>query len=108
MFYLIDFCYFVNIATAVFLVWFPNNAQLEALVYALADGPIAGALVAWQCPWVFGSGEHTVRWVGWGGVPHNSPKKHRGRQLAQRACCACNSIDAGGSGREAIVGTDVS
>ncbi|WIA28892.1 hypothetical protein OEZ86_011416 [Tetradesmus obliquus] len=60
VFYLIDFCYFVNIATAVFLVWFPNNAQLEALVYALADGPIAGALVAWQCPWVFGSGEHTV------------------------------------------------
>jgi hypothetical protein len=61
VFYLIDFCYFVNIVTAVFLVWFPNNAQLEALVYALADGPIAGALVAWQCPWVFGSGEHTVR-----------------------------------------------
>jgi hypothetical protein len=61
VFYLIDFCYFVNIATAVFLVWFPNNPQLEALVYALADGPIAGALVAWQCPWVFGSGEHQVR-----------------------------------------------
>ncbi|KAF6259276.1 hypothetical protein COO60DRAFT_1514094 [Scenedesmus sp. NREL 46B-D3] len=60
VFYLADFCYFVNIATAVFLVLFPSNAQLEALVYALADGPIAGALVAWQCPWVFGSGDHTV------------------------------------------------
>eukprot|EP00879_Flechtneria_rotunda_P032583 GHRR01035815.1.p1 GENE.GHRR01035815.1~~GHRR01035815.1.p1 ORF type:complete len:149 (+),score=38.40 GHRR01035815.1:828-1274(+) len=58
--FLIDFCYFVNIATVTFLLWYPNSRRFEALVYALSDGPLAGALVAWQCPWVFGSGEHTV------------------------------------------------
>lgn len=63
VFFLIDFCYFVNLATVVYLLWFPNDARVEALVYALADGPVAGALVAWQCPWLFGSAEHTVRCV---------------------------------------------
>jgi hypothetical protein len=60
VFYLIDFCYFVNIATLVYLLWFPDDERFESLVYAMADGPLAGALVAWQCPWVFGSGEHQV------------------------------------------------
>lgn len=63
MFYLIDFCYFVNVAAVIYLLWFPQHAGFEALVYALADGPLAGALAAWQCPWVFGSAEHTTRWV---------------------------------------------
>jgi hypothetical protein len=53
----------VNLATVGYLLWFPNDARVEALVYALADGPVAGALVAWQCPWLFGSAEHTVRCV---------------------------------------------
>lgn len=60
-FYLIDFCYFVNVAAVVYLLWFPNHPGFEALVYAMSDGPLAGALVAWQCPWVFGSAEHTTR-----------------------------------------------
>lgn len=60
---MIDFCYFVNVATAIYLLWFPQHTGLEALVYALSDGPLAGALVAWQCPWVFGSEEHTTRWA---------------------------------------------
>eukprot|EP00775_Hariotina_reticulata_P009226 gene9226-9391_t len=60
VFFLIDFCYVVNLATVVYLLWFPNDVRVEALVYALADGPVAGALVAWQCPWLFGSAEHTV------------------------------------------------
>jgi len=60
-FYLIDFCYFVNVAAVIYLLWFPHHTGFEALVYALADGPLAGALVAWQCPWVFGSAEHTTR-----------------------------------------------
>lgn len=63
VFYLIDFCYFVNVATVVYLLWFPQHTGFEALVYAMSDGPLAGALVAWQCPWVFGSAEHTTRWV---------------------------------------------
>ena len=63
-FYLIDFCYFVNVAAVIYLLWFPEHKGFEALVYALADGPLAGALVAWQCPWVFGSAEHTTRWEG--------------------------------------------
>lgn len=62
-FYLIDFCYFVNALVVIHLLFFPNNTGLEALAYALSDGPLAGALVAWQCPWVFGSAEHTTRWV---------------------------------------------
>lgn len=61
VFYLIDFCYFVNVAVVLFLLATPNHTTLEALVYALSDGPLAGALMAWQCPWVFGSAEHTTR-----------------------------------------------
>ncbi len=52
---------FVNAATVVFLLWFPENKRMETLVYALADGPLAAALLAWQCPWVFGSIEHAIR-----------------------------------------------
>lgn len=59
-----DYCYFVNVATVIYLLWFPDDARFESLVYAMADGPLAGALVAWQCPWVFGSIEHEVRSVG--------------------------------------------
>lgn len=32
-------------------------------MYALADGPVAGALVAWQIAWQFASADHTVRCV---------------------------------------------
>lgn len=60
-FFLIDFCYFVNLAAALFLLFAPDSPEAEALVYALSDGPLAGALVAWQCAWVFGDSEHTVR-----------------------------------------------
>ncbi len=31
------------------------------MVYALADGPLAAALIAWQSAWVFGSTEHSIR-----------------------------------------------
>jgi Protein of unknown function (DUF2838) len=59
-FFLIDFCYFVNATAVLFLLFAPDDARLEALTAALADGPLAAALAAWQCPWLFGSGEHTV------------------------------------------------
>jgi len=61
LFYCIDFCYFVNFAVAFFLLFLFNDAHAEALAYALSDGPLAGALCAWQCAWVFGDAEHTVR-----------------------------------------------
>lgn len=59
-FYLIDFCYFVNLAVLAFLLAAPADPRAEALVAALADGPLAGALLAWQCPWVFSSAEHAT------------------------------------------------
>ncbi len=61
VFFTIDFCYFVNAAVVLHLLFTPDSARAEALVYALADGPLAGALCAWQCAWVFGDAEHTVR-----------------------------------------------
>jgi hypothetical protein len=60
VFYLLDECYFVNACVLLFLLARPNDAHLEALAYSLADGPLAGALAAWQCPWVFSSAEHTT------------------------------------------------
>ena len=50
-----------NLATVAYLVFTPYNARIGALVYALADGPLAAALIAWQSAWVFGSTEHSIR-----------------------------------------------
>ena len=50
-----------NLAAAGFLLFAPNNRHLGAMVYALADGPLAAALMAWQSAWVFGSTEHSIR-----------------------------------------------
>ncbi|KAL4427859.1 hypothetical protein ABPG75_001948 [Micractinium tetrahymenae] len=60
--FLLDFCYAVNAAVAAFLC-LPAGARspgLEGAAYALADGPVAGALVAWQIAWHFASPDHTV------------------------------------------------
>lgn len=82
--YLFDFCYGVAGTTAAFLVWpqARQHPQLEAVVYALADGPVAGALVAWQCAWVFHSPDHTIRCAcvgeGWAG-----------QLLDPGWCCCC-------------------
>ena len=63
--YLLDFCYAASLATLVFLCLPPElcDPRLEAAVYALADGPVSGALVAWQCAYVFHSRDHIMRWV---------------------------------------------
>ena len=50
-----------NLATVAYLLFAPHNRQLGAMVYALADGPLAAALIAWQSAWVFGSTEHSIR-----------------------------------------------
>jgi hypothetical protein len=59
-FYLIDFCYFANLATLLYLLCYPTNANIGAMVYALCDGPLAGALIVWQCAWVLGSADYTI------------------------------------------------
>jgi hypothetical protein len=51
----------VNIATVVFLLFYPTDERFSALVFAMNEGPLSGALVVWQCAWVFGSREHTFR-----------------------------------------------
>ena len=51
-----------NLATVAFLLFAPHNRQIGALVHALADGPLAAALIAWQSAWVFGSTEHSIRY----------------------------------------------
>jgi len=58
-FFLIDFCYWANTATTVVLLFYPLHDKYAALVFAMNEGPLAGALVVWQCAWVFGSREHT-------------------------------------------------
>ncbi|GAX75176.1 hypothetical protein CEUSTIGMA_g2620.t1 [Chlamydomonas eustigma] len=37
-----------------------SAAGIQAAVYSLAEGPLAAALIAWQCAWVLGSVEHTT------------------------------------------------
>lgn len=59
-FFLIDFCYFANVAVCLFLLFAPENFRLQTAVYALADGPLAGALAVWQCALVFGSSSHYI------------------------------------------------
>ena len=60
--YLADFCYWVNAAVLLFLLAPPaeHGARLEAALYALADGPLAVALLAWECAWVWSSADHTI------------------------------------------------
>lgn len=50
-----------NLAAVAYLILAPYNARIGAMVYALADGPLAAALIAWQSAWVFGSTEHSIR-----------------------------------------------
>ena len=51
----------VNLATIALLLFAPGNRQLETAVYALADGPLAAALIVWQSAWVLGSPSHVIR-----------------------------------------------
>ena len=36
----------------------PWNPQ--ALVWSMAQGPVAGAIIVWRCSWVFGFADHMV------------------------------------------------
>jgi hypothetical protein len=64
-FYLVDFCYAANVLVIIFLlISWPWNTALHpgsfALVYVVAEGPLAAALLAWQCAWIFSNLEHTL------------------------------------------------
>lgn len=50
-----------NLATVAFMICGSSNPHFGTMVYALADGPLAGALLVWQSAWVFGSAAHCVR-----------------------------------------------
>ncbi|PNH10790.1 hypothetical protein TSOC_002421 [Tetrabaena socialis] len=63
-FYLVDFCYFANAACCAFFLAAPEDARAEAAVWALCEGPLAAALIAWQSAWLLGSPGHVVRWGG--------------------------------------------
>ena len=52
-----------NVAVALHLIFAADNAQLQMAVHALADGPLAAALIVWQSAWVFGSAAHSIRYI---------------------------------------------
>lgn len=62
-YFLLDFCYFVNLLVAAFLVFFPTDRRLEAVAFVLAEGPVGGAIMAWRCQWVFGSIDHQISFL---------------------------------------------
>ncbi|GFH27746.1 uncharacterized protein HaLaN_26120, partial [Haematococcus lacustris] len=71
-FFLLDFCYFANALIVAYLLWLeaqpPLTSQrstqlaagLQAMTYTLAEGPLAAALLAWQCAWVLDSPDHVI------------------------------------------------
>lgn len=59
-FFLLDFCYWANLATIWHLICGGSSLHMGTMVYALADGPLAAALLIWQSAWVFGSPAHSV------------------------------------------------
>jgi hypothetical protein len=58
-FFLLDFCYAANGLALTSILAGPGARRLDAVAAAVADGPLAGALLAWQC--AYGpSAEHAV------------------------------------------------
>mmetsp|Transcript_8258 Transcript_8258/g.51405 ORF Transcript_8258/g.51405 Transcript_8258/m.51405 type:complete len:385 (+) Transcript_8258:281-1435(+) len=62
-YFLLDFCYFVNLLVAAFLVVLPTDRRLEAVAFVLAEGPVGMAIMAWRCQWVFGSIDHQISFL---------------------------------------------
>jgi hypothetical protein len=55
LYFLLDFCYWVNASCVVSVLYAPNNAQLWRLNYACTNGVLLGAIVAWRNSLVFHS-----------------------------------------------------
>ncbi|EFJ47524.1 hypothetical protein VOLCADRAFT_105085 [Volvox carteri f. nagariensis] len=51
---------FCNLACCAFLLFRPEDPRLEAAVYVLCEGPLAAALIAWQCAWLMVSPDHVI------------------------------------------------
>ncbi len=47
-------------AVVAFLMSGSTDFRAKAMLYSLADGPLAAALIAWQCSWVFSSPSHSI------------------------------------------------
>ncbi|XP_040580638.1 uncharacterized protein [Lepeophtheirus salmonis] len=54
-YFLLDFCYFVNVSTMTQALFFPRNEIWFKLNYVLSLGPILSAIVVWQNSLVFHS-----------------------------------------------------
>lgn len=62
IYFLLDFCYMVNAACCGYLL-LPSsfqNPRIDAVLYALADGPVAFALYCWSFPWIMWSQEYYI------------------------------------------------
>jgi len=55
LYFLIDFCYAVNLSCFVSVLYAPNNAMLWRLNYATSNGTLLGAMLAWRNSLVFHS-----------------------------------------------------
>ena len=55
LYFLIDFCYMANAACFASVLVYPENAQLWRLNFAVANGTLLGALLAWRNSLVFHS-----------------------------------------------------
>lgn len=90
-FFMADFCYAANLLALAAIMAGPAHRRLDAVASAVADGPLAGALLAWQC--AYGpSADHAVsvgvhalpgmalwarRWFGEGGArAGRAPRAH--------------------------------
>lgn len=54
-YFLADLCYYVNFMTVSFLWGFPKSRRLFISVYALSNGSLAWAIIAWRNSLVFHS-----------------------------------------------------
>ena len=54
-YFMLDFCYFCNLAVVVNVLWLPNSPWLYWMTYACAMGPVSIAIVAWRNSMVFHS-----------------------------------------------------
>lgn len=55
LYFLIDFCYAVNISCIVSVLYAPDNAQLWRVNYSVTNGTLLGAVLAWRNSLVFHS-----------------------------------------------------
>lgn len=54
-YFLLDFCYFVNILVLFYVHFFPNSHLLFAICFSFSNGPLAWAIIAWRNSMVFHS-----------------------------------------------------